>query len=288
MKNTLVRATALDNNIRISSVITTNVVEEARKRHDTYPVATAALGRVLTGTLLLTWGLKEEGSITVRVLGDGPLGGIVATANPYGEVRAYVQEPHVDLPLNKLGKLDVGGGVGKGMLHVSKDLGIKRPYTGSIPLVSGEIGEDLAQYLLISEQTPSLVSVGVLVDADNSVLAAGGLVIQALPGASPIILEKIEENLKNVKPISTLINEGCNAENLIEIYLNDIDYKVLEERFVNFRCKCSKERLGGILISLGKKEIKDIIEQDENAEIRCHFCNKYYNFDKEELKKLIK
>lgn len=288
MKNTLVRATALDNNIRISSVITTNVVEEARKRHDTYPVATAALGRVLTGTLLLTWGLKEEGSITVRVLGDGPLGGIVATANPYGEVRAYVQEPHVDLPLNKLGKLDVGGGVGKGMLHVSKDLGIKRPYTGSIPLVSGEIGEDLAQYLLISEQTPSLVSVGVLVDTDNSVLAAGGLVIQALPGASPIILEKIEENLKNVKPISTLINEGCNAEKLIEIYLNDIDYKVLEERFVNFRCKCSKERLEGILISLGKKEIKDIIEQDENAEIRCHFCNKYYNFDKEELKKLIK
>ncbi|SMB93456.1 molecular chaperone Hsp33 [Desulfonispora thiosulfatigenes DSM 11270] len=287
MQNNIVRSTALNGTLRVSSVITTNVIDEARLKHDTFPVATAALGRVITGTLLLSWGLKEEGTITVRVLGDGPLGGIIAIANSQGEVRGYVQEPHVYLPLNSAGKIDVGGGVGAGSLYITKDLGLERPYTGSTPLITGEIGDDLAKYLLDSEQTPSLVSLGVLVDKDNSVLASGGIIIQALPGAEEEALIKIEENLKDVKPISTLIKEGLDAKGLIGEYLKGIDIKILDEKPVMFKCECSKDKLENILISLGDKEIKDIVETEGRAEIRCHFCNEEYLFNKDDLEKLV-
>ncbi|MFZ7103107.1 MAG: Hsp33 family molecular chaperone HslO [Peptococcaceae bacterium] len=287
MWDSLVRATALNNSIRISAVVSTRLVDEARKRHHTYPVATAALGRVMNSALLLTWGLKEEGKITVRVFGDGPLGGIIADANSRGEVRGYVQNPQVDLPLNSQGKLAVGKGVGAGTLYVTKDIGLKEPYTGGVPLVSGEIGEDVAGYLANSEQIPSLVSVGVLVNPDNSVQASGGIIIQALPETPEDILLKIEENTSYLKPISTLIKEGNSPKEIMQLYLKDLEINFLDEKPVSFRCKCSEERIRGILVSLGQDEIKDIIDKEENTKITCHFCNEEYTFSKEQLEKLL-
>lgn len=288
MWDSLVKATAADNNIRISAVVSTKLVEEARKRHQTFPIATAALGRTLTGALLLSWGLKEEGTITIRVLGDGPLGGIIAAANAFGEVRGYVQNPFVELPNNSKGKLNVGGAVGKGHLYVTKDIGIKEPYTGSVPLVSGEIGEDLVSYLFRSEQTPSLVSVGVLVNPDLSVAASGGIIIQVLPNAPEEILEKIENNITELKTVSTLVKEGAGPKELIKAYLQGFAVKYLEEKPVSFRCKCDGARIKNILKSLGQEELLDIIEKEGKSEVICHFCNEVYTITKEELEELIK
>lgn len=289
MWDSLVRATALNNSIRVSAVITTKLTNEARIRHQTSPVATAALGRVMNAALLLTWGLKEEGdTITVRVFGDGPLGGIIADANIEGEVRGYVQNPQIDFPLKAVGKLDVGGAVGQGSIYVTKDIGLKDPYTGSIPLVSGEIGEDVASYLLKSEQIPSLVSLGVLVKPDCSVEASGGIIIQVLPDTPEDVLAKIEENTDNLLPISTLIKEGKGPKELIELYLKGIDVQYLEEKPVNFRCKCSVERAKGILVSLGKEELADIINKEGKSEIICHFCNEAYTFAKVELEEILR
>jgi molecular chaperone Hsp33 len=287
MWDSLVRATADNNNIRVSAAITTRLVEEARQRHQTSPVASAALGRVLTGVLLLSWNLKDKGSITMRVLGDGPLGGVIADVNAQGQVRGYIQNPQVDLPPNKHGKLDVGGGIGQGNLYITTDLGLKDTYTGSVALETGEIGEDLAKYLVISEQTPSLVSVGVLVNPDLTIAAAGGIIVQALPNGSPEVLTKIEENLQNLKPISTLIKEGNSAQDIIKLYLKDIEVKFLEEKQINFNCPCNKERLEKIMISLGKDELEDIINNEGSSEVKCHFCNEHYYFTKEELEKLL-
>lgn len=288
MWDSLVRATALDNSIRVSAVVTTKLTEEARKRHQTFPVATAALGRVMNSALLLTWGLKEkDDTITIRVFGDGPLGGIIADANTEGEVRGYVQNPQIDLPINTRGKLDVGGGVGKGTLYITKSMGLKEPYTGSIPLVSGEIGEDIASYLATSEQIPSLVSVGVLVNPDCSVEASGGIIIQVLPNTPEDVLVQIEKNAEKLKPISTLIQEGKGPRELIELYLENIDIKYLEEKPVNFRCKCSAERIKSVLVSLGSEEIQDIIKKEGKSEVICHFCNEVYTFSKAELEELM-
>ncbi|NLW24655.1 MAG: Hsp33 family molecular chaperone HslO [Clostridia bacterium] len=287
MWDSLVRATAYDGFIRVSAAVTTRMVEEARKRHESWPVATAALGRVMTGALLLTWGLKDTGSITLRVLGDGPLGGIIADADYKGEVRGYVQNPQQDLPLNEKGKLDVGTAVGKGALYVTKDIGLKEPYTGSVPLISGEIGEDIASYLFSSEQTPSLVALGVLVNPDLKVAASGGLIIQALPNAPEEILAKIEENIKDVKPISTLVKEGNGPKEIIKKFLPNTDIKILAEYPVCFKCKCNVERVKSVLLSLGKEELSDILKKEGKSQVRCHFCNEVYNFSKEDLEELI-
>ncbi|KJS81468.1 MAG: hypothetical protein JM58_16900 [Peptococcaceae bacterium BICA1-8] len=287
MWDSIVRATALNNTIRVSAVVTTKLTNEASLRHQTFPVATAALGRVMSAALLLTWGLKGEGAITVRVFGDGPLGGIIADANTEGEVRGYVQNPHVDLPLNNKGKLDVGGGVGVGNLYITKDIGLKEAYTGSIPLVSGEIGEDIASYLTRSEQIPSLVSLGVLVNPDFSVEASGGIIIQVLPDTPEEVLVKIEENTAELKPISTLINEGNGPKELIALYLKGIDINYLEEKPVNFRCKCSEDRIKNILVSLGEEELKDMIKKDGKGEVTCHFCNEIYTLSKAELEDIL-
>jgi len=285
MWDSIVRATALNNTIRVSAVVTTKLTNEASLRHQTFPVATAALGRVMSAALLLTWGLKGEGAITVRVFGDGPLGGIIADANTEGEVRGYVQNPHVDLPLNNRGKLDVGGGVGGGNLYITKDIGLKEAYTGSIPLVSGEIGEDIASYLTRSEQIPSLVSLGVLVNPDFSVEASGGIIIQVLPDTPEEVLEKIEENTAKLKPISTLVKEGNGPKELIALYLQGIDINYLEEKPVNF--KCSEDRIKNILVSLGKEELKDMIKKEGKGEITCHFCNEIYTLSKTELEDIL-
>lgn len=283
----LIRAMAYNGQVRVSAVVSTDLVEEARKRHDTAPVATAALGRTMSAALLLSWGLKGEGLVTVRILGDGPLGGIIVTATADGKVRGYVQEPQTDLPLNAKGKLDVGGAVGQGSLYITKDIGLKEAYTGSVPLVSGEIGDDIASYLMQSEQTPSLVAVGVLVAPDWSVAASGGIIIQAMPNADEQILVDIENNLPNVLPVSTLINQGATAEEIIRRYLPTEDIVYLEESAVAFQCTCSDERISGLLKSLGQEELEDILAKEGESEITCHFCGEKYHFDQQRLEALI-
>lgn len=281
------KATGADNQIRAFAAISTNLVEEARKRHDTSPVATAALGRTLTGALLLGNTLKGDDTLTIRILGDGPLGGIIANANSKGEVRGYVQEPHVELPLKSAGKLDVGKAVGKGFLYITKDLGLKEPYTGSSEIISGEIAEDLNYYLFKSEQTPSVVSLGVLVDVDRTVKASGGYIVQLMPGASEEIIGLIESNINKIDPVSTMIDNGLNAEEILTKVMEGLEIKILDKQEVDFQCKCSKERLEKVLISLGKEELKGMIEEQAGAELTCHFCSDVHNFNAEELEKLI-
>ncbi len=287
MKDRIIRATALNNTVRVSSVITTGVVEEARQRHNLSPLACAALGRIMTANLLMTWGLKGEGSLSIRFLGDGPIGGAISQAFSDYTVRGYVGNPYVDLPLTEEGKLNVGEAIGSGQLNIMKDLGLKEPYSGTTDIVSGEIGEDIAQYLLDSEQTPSLVALGVLVDIDYKVIASGGVIIQALPGAPDDVLDLIEEKVILSKGVSILINNGLDARGLMEEYLQGIDFKVLEEHDVKFDCKCSKERFKNGLYSLGTEELTTILEGDGHCETRCHFCNEVHTFSGDELREII-
>lgn len=287
MKNTLIRATALNDTIRISTVVTTDLVEEARQRHDLSPLACAVLGRAMTANLLLTWSLKDRGSITIRFLGDGPIKGAISQAYPDYTVRGYVGNPYLDLPLNEVGKLDVAGAIGQGQLNITKDIGLGEPYSGTIDIVSGEIGQDIAQYLLDSEQRPSLVSLGVLVDIDYKVIASGGLIVEALPGAADDVLDIIEERAVLSKGISILINNGKDAKKILEDYLDGIDFKILEEHEVSYDCKCSKERFATALYTLGKEELTKILEEEKTCETRCHFCNEMYTFSEEELSDII-
>ena len=260
MKDCLVRGIGEDGKFRVFAATTTQLVEEARSRHDTWPVASAALGRSLTAGLLLGANLKGEDLITLRVFGDGPLGAIIVTANAAGEVRGYVQEPHTDLEHTAGGKLPVGAAVGKGVLYVSKDLGLKEPFTGSVGLVSGEIGEDIAQYLLISEQTPSAVALGVLIGPDGSVRASGGLVIQLFPGAEKEVLTRLEEGIRQLPPVSNLVARGLTPEEMVAEVVGDLKVRYLERIPLSFKCRCTHERVGDILAAMGKQEIEKILQ----------------------------
>jgi molecular chaperone Hsp33 len=265
---------------------TTNTVEEASSRHQTSPVATAALGRLMTSSLLLASSLKEEEALTLRLLGDGPLGGVVAVGNVRGEVRGYVHEPNVDLPLNEAGKLDVAGAVGAGEFVVSRSLANGENYTGMVPIVSGEIAEDLVHYLLNSEQIPSAALLGVLVEKDHHVAGAAGLMIQLLPDASEETIQAIEDHLAEFeRGISQIAAESTSMAGLVQDLLGDLPYQVLEKRPVNFQCNCSKDRVSGTLVSLGREGFQEILE-DKQAELVCHFCNEHYHFNEEELHKL--
>lgn len=286
-KDYLIIGTDKKGYFRAYAAITSQIAEEARSRHNTSPTATAALGRGLTAGVLMSAGLKGEDLMTIRIIGEGSLGALVVTADAMGNVRGYVQNPEADLP-SKEGKLDVGGLVGhEGQLSVTKNLGLKEPYTGSIPLVSGEIGEDIAYYLLKSEQIPSVVNLGVLVDTDISVKASGGFLIQALPGADEDVVAEMEEKMIALPHISELICSGNTPEDIMQKIFGD-DFQLLEKREIGFLCGCSKEKLEKILISLGEQEIKDIIEQQNMAEIKCHFCGDEYHFDKVELEAILK
>jgi len=280
MQDYLVRAVAADGSFRIFAARTTATVEEARVRHNCWPVAAAALGRTITAALLLGANMKGDDVLTVRVLGDGPLGAIIVSANAEGQVRGYVQEPQVHLPSTPQGKLAVGAAVGQGHLHVTRDLGLKEPFTGSVELVSGEIGEDIAHYLATSEQTPSAVSLGVLVETDNSVAAAGGLLLQLLPGAPENVLERLEQNLALLPPVSSLIQKGETPEDMINRVTRGIEIKILESNPVCFCCQCSRERLEDLLVGLGKEEVSAMLEEQGGAEINCHFCAEQYRFDR--------
>lgn len=287
MEDYIVRAVADDGSFRIFAARTTNTVEEARVRHNCWPVAAAALGRTMTGALLLGANMKGEDTLTVRILGDGPLGAILVTANAKGEVRGYVQEPQVHLPSTPEGKLPVGAAVGRGYLHITRDLGLKEPFTGSVELISGEIAEDFAHYLTTSEQTPSAVSLGVLVETDNSVVAAGGLLLQLLPQAPDETLEKLEQNLAQLPPVSSLIHKGDTPEDIIRRVTRGIDIKILETRPVRFCCQCSWERLEDLLVGIGKEEVTSMLEEQGQAEINCHFCSERYKFEREDLVKIL-
>lgn len=258
------------------AAVTTETVEEARRRHGTAPTATAALGRALSATAMLGAGLREGQRLTVRILADGPLGGIISDGNGRGEVRGYVQNPEVDLPLTPRRKLDVGGAVGRGTLHVTKDLGLRVPYHGSVPLVSGEIGEDVARYLVVSEQIPSAVALGVLVAPDAHVVAAGGLILQVLPGAPPEIPRYLEERVARLPTITQLVSRGGGATEILALALGDLRVKVLEEQAVTFRCGCSREKVEGVLVALGQAELNGLLEERGRAEVVCRFCGDRY------------
>ncbi|HZW83057.1 MAG TPA: Hsp33 family molecular chaperone HslO [Candidatus Deferrimicrobium sp.] len=287
MEDKLLLATVAGGSARVVVAVTTQLVSEAQKRHDTYPVATAALGRTLTAGLLLATNLKGEDILTLRVFGDGPLGGIIVSADSHSAVRGYVQEPHTHLPSTPGGKLDVGGAVGKGFLYVSRDLGFGDPYTGSVELISGEIAEDIAQYLTVSEQTPSAVSLGVLVESDNSVIAAGGFLLQMMPGAADETIAVLERNVSQMPPISNLVSSEKGPKELLDLLTAGLPVIIHEERPVKYECKCSKERLERVLINLGIEELRDIIDTQGKAELTCHFCAEQYEFNRAELEALI-
>ncbi|HEY8909225.1 MAG TPA: Hsp33 family molecular chaperone HslO [Desulfosporosinus sp.] len=278
--------TMLEGKARWVAVRTTDTVEEARKRHGMSPVATAALGRLMTGALILASSLKGDESITLRLLGDGPLEGVVAVANAQGEVRGYVREPLVDLPLKASGKLDVATAVGLGELAVSRSLQNGEVYTGMVPMVSGEIAEDLVHYLLTSEQIPSALLLGVRVEKDYHVAGAAGFLIQPLPGATEEDIQAIESQLGQLQTgISELTAQSQNMDELLHRLMGQLPHHVLERRAVKFSCTCSKARMTDTLVSIGEKEIADLIS-DGKAELVCHFCNEHYPFNVEELQQI--
>ncbi|HHV25616.1 Hsp33 family molecular chaperone HslO [Anaerosalibacter bizertensis] len=289
MKDYVIRAIDEKGTIRVFVASTTNLVEEARKIHNTMPTGTAALGRTLTAASIMGTMMKnEKESISIQFRGDGPIKNIAVVSNSKGEVKGYVGDPTVDLPLKSNGKLDVGGAVGRnGRVIVIKDFGLKDPYIGQSSIVSGEIAEDLTYYFANSEQQPSAVNLGVLVDRDLSVKAAGGYIVQLLPGTLDEDIDKLEECIKNSEPISTLIDKGLTPEEILENVFGKFNMNILDRKEVSFKCNCSRDKIETTLRSLGEKEIKSMIEEDGKAEVICHFCNEKYNFSKEDLKSLL-
>lgn len=289
MKDYLIRGMDKTGRIRVFVASTTNMVEEARKVHNTSPTATAALGRSLTASTLMGTMMKnEEDTLTLKISGNGPGGTILVVAKNNGNIKGEIMNPQADVPSRADGKLDVGRLVGnEGTITIIMDLGLKEPYVGLSNIVSGEIAEDLAHYYAYSEQQPTVVSLGVLVDKDISVRAAGGYIIQLLPGCSEEDIVAIEEALKEVKPVSALIDEGFSPEDILNIIFKDFEMQILEKKEIQYKCDCSKEKIKEIIKSLGKKEIQDMIEEDQGAEVVCHFCNTNHKFDDKELEKIM-
>lgn len=289
MKDYLIRAIDETGMIRVFVASTTNMIEEARLAHNTSPTATAALGRSLTAATIMGSMMKnEQDRMTLRISGDGPIGNIVIVADNKGDVKGYVDRPGVDLPSREDGKLDVRGVVGtSGNVTVIMDLGLKDPYVGQAEIISGEIAEDIAAYYAISEQQPSAVSLGVLVDTDISVKAAGGYIIQLLPGVLEEDIDRIEKALSSVEPVSALIDKGMTPEEILNHVLEGFKMEILSKEDIQYKCDCSREKIKNVLKSVGKIEIQNIIEEDGQAEIVCHFCNTKYQFNKEELENLI-
>lgn len=300
--NKVITAMDKSGSFRVYLAITTGMVEEARTIHDTTPLATAALGRVLTGAGLMGLLLKNDyDKLTVLIKGDGPAQQIIATANGAGEVKGYIANPHVDLPKKDNGKLDVGGAIGIGTLTVITDFGLKQPYVGKIDLVSGEIADDLTAYYFISEQQSTSVALGVKIERDLTVAAAGGMIIQMIPGADPDSVDALEKMVEAMPPITSLIEDeiqksaGKTEEAILESLLNSIfeglphEFKVepLEYKEIGWKCDCSEERLEQVVISIGEKDITEIIEEDGQAELVCQFCGSKYHFDKDHLLELL-
>ena len=289
MADKLVRGNSMDGAIRVFATVTTDLVNEAQRIHHTYPVATAALGRLLTGAAIMgAAGLKNEtDSMTVQIKGEGEITNLVAVTDCHSSVRGYVSNPYVDRPLNNKGKLDVGGAIGGGYLSVVRDLGLKEPYVGQTEFKTGEIGDDLTYYFASSEQVPSAVGLGVLMEKDNTVRQAGGFIVQLMPNAEEEVIEKLEKNLAQITSVTELLDQGYTPEMLLEKLLGDMDLEINEKVPTSFYCNCDKVRVGKVLISLGEKELQGMIDDGENIELNCHFCNTNYTFSVEELKELL-
>lgn len=285
----IIRATAADSQVRAFAAVTKETVETARKDHNTSPVATAALGRLLTAGAMMGVMMKGEKDIlTLQVKADGPLNGITVTADSQGRVKGYVGNPEVLLPANDKGKLDVSGAVGNGFLNVIKDMGLKEPYSGQVDLQTGEIAEDLTYYFATSEQVPSSVGLGVLMEKDNTVKQAGGFILQLMPFTEEEVISKLEDNLKHVTSVTGMLEEGKTPEQILETLLEGFDIEINDRIPTQFHCNCSKERVEKALISIGKKEIKEMIDEGKEIELNCHFCNKNYLFSVEELKRIYR
>lgn len=287
MADILTKAITKDGFFKISAVVSTEAAEQARKYHNTSPVATAALGRLLSAGILMSGELKEEKArLTLQMKGDGPLKTVLVAANSKGEVKGYVENPLVDMPLKSNGKLDVGGAIGKGTLCVIKDLCMKEPYVGQVAIQTGEIGDDLAYYFMQSQQTPSVVALGVLVDRDYSVKCSGGFIIQVMPDCDEKSLTKLENSIQGLMSVTEMLTSGMDGKEIIKYVMLGFDLDILEETEVGYVCDCSRERMERAIISLGKKEIDDIIEEQGEAEIVCSFCNTAYKFDAAQLEEM--
>ncbi|CBL41971.1 Disulfide bond chaperones of the HSP33 family [butyrate-producing bacterium SS3/4] len=289
MNDYMIRATAADGQIRAFAATTRDMVENAKNAHNTSPVATAALGRLMTAAAMMGADLKgEKDLLTLRIEGSGPLGGLLVTANGHGDVKGYAFNPDVMLPPNAQGKLDVGGSLDLGVLSVIKDIGLKEPYVGQTQLVTGEIAEDLTYYFATSEQVPSSVALGVLMNKDNTVRQAGGFIIQLLPGASDEIIDKLEAKLSGISSITALLNAGKTPEEILTDILGEFGLEILSKMPVQFRCDCDRSRVEKAIISIGKKEIQDMINEGREIEVNCQFCNKHYKFSVDELEDMLK
>lgn len=288
MTDYIVRATAANAQIRAFAITSRETVERARKAHDLSPVVTAALGRLMTGGVMMGSMLKgEKDMLTLQIGGAGPVHGLTVTADSQGNVKGYADNPQAMMPPNSVGKLDVGGVIGAGMLTVIKDMGLKEPYSSTIKLTTGEIGDDLTYYFAASEQIPSSVALGVLMERNNTVKQAGGLIIQLMPFTSEEVIAKLEEKMTRMSSITTLLEEGNTPEQILEMVLGDMDLEITDTMPVQFYCNCSKERVEKVLFSLGKKELQDLIDEGKDVELNCHFCNTNYVFTVDELRKLL-
>lgn len=289
MNDYIIRATAANDQIRAFAAVTTEMVETAREHHNTSPVATAALGRLLTAGAMMGSMMKgEKDVLTLQIKAGGPLQGITVTADSQGNIKGYVGNPDVCIPANSKGKLDVAGAVGPGFLTVIKDMGLKEPYSGQVMLQTCEIAEDLTYYFATSEQVPSAVGLGVLMNKNNTVRQAGGFIVQLMPFAEEEVISRLEQNVQKINSVTNLLEEGHTPESLLEKVLEGFDIQINEKMDTRFHCNCSKERVAKALISIGRKELNEMIQEGKPIEMNCHFCNTNYNFTVEELKEILR
>lgn len=289
MSDYIVRAMAANNQVRAFAATTRDVVETARTAHNTSPVATAALGRLLTaGSLMGSMMKNEKDMLTIKIQCDGPIKGLTVTADVHGNVKGFVEEPMVMLPPSEKGKLDVAKALGLGVLSVIKDMGLKEPYVGDTILTTSEIAEDLTYYFATSEQVPSSVGLGVLMEKDNTVKQAGGFIIQVMPFVEDAVVDQLEANIAKLEPVTTMLDKGMTPEQILETVLEGMDVEFTDTMPTKFQCSCSKERVEKALISIGKKDIKEMIHDGKPIEMHCHFCNTSYEFTVEELKNILK
>ena len=289
MSDYIVRATAANNQIRAFAATTKDVVETARQHHNTSPVATAALGRLLTGGAMMGTMMKnDQDMLTIQIKCEGPIKGLTVTADMHGNVKGYAENPEVMLPPNSKGKLDVAGALDLGVLSVIKDMGLKEPYVGQTILQTSEIAEDLTYYFATSEQVPSSVGLGVLMEKDNTVKQAGGFIVQVMPFIEESVLEKLEQNVSKITSVTSMLDKGYTPEQILEEVLEGLDVEFADKISTQFACNCSKERVTKAIISIGKKDIQDMINDGKDIEVNCHFCNTQYTFTVEELKEILK
>ena len=289
MNDYIIRATAANDQIRAFAAVTTQMVETAREHHNTSPVATAALGRLLTaGSMMGSMMKGEKDVLTLQIKAGGPLQGITVTADSQGNVKGYVGNPDVCIPANSKGKLDVAGAVGPGFLNVIKDMGLKEPYSGQVMLQTCEIAEDLTYYFATSEQVPSAVGLGVLMNKNNTVRQAGGFIVQLMPFAEEEVISRLEQNVQKINSVTSLLEEGHTPESLLEKVLEGFDMQINEKTDTRFHCNCTRERVEKALISIGRKELNEMIQEGKPIEMNCHFCNTNYTFTVEEMKEILR